>query len=125
MITSPADGLDRLGITSSGRAVPAEATLKVTLVCDPGVDPSKVFLVQPTPEMLAYDQSLPVGSKEIPAPIRHQDWKTPVSDAEQTRWSEEAEQEARRRGWMTARRPTWDGTPDPRAFDCWRPLEEA
>lgn len=125
MITTPSEALDRLGVVATGRPVPQEAALQVAMVCAPGVDPSKLYLIQPTPEMLAYDASLPTSSKPIPAPIRHQDWRTPTTEAEQARWSEEAEQEARRRGWMTARRPTWDGSPHPTCFACWLPLEEA
>ncbi len=125
MITPPKEALDRLGITSTGRATSQGETLKVTLHCSPGTNPSTSYLTQPTPAMLAYDASRPMGSKPIPSPLRHQDWKTPVSEDEQVRWSLEAEREARARGWMTARRPTWDGSPEQTCFDCWLPLEEA
>ena len=123
MITTPAEALDRIGITL-GQSVVSRAAPSAVLRCAPGVNPSTMYFGQPTAEMLDYDQRLPAGSRAIPAPRRHQDLRTPTTDTERARWSAEAEIEAQRRGWVTSRRPTRDGQPDLFNFDCWRPLED-
>lgn len=123
-IISPADGLDRLDITADGRPAVQSQRLDVTLVARNGVNPAAMYLFQPTPEMVAFDQSLPYGTKHIPSPSRRQDMSTVTTDEERAAWSREAEAEARRRGWMTARRPTWDGTEEADCFSCWRPQGE-
>jgi len=123
MITTPAEALDRIGITK-GQPVCSRAEPNEVLRCAPGVNPNAMYFGQPTAEMLAYDQQLPVGSRAIPAPRRHQDLRTPTTDTERARWSAEAEAEAQRRGWVTSRRPTRDGQPDLFNFDCWLPLGE-
>lgn len=113
MIPAPADGLDNLGILASGPAFYAAAHIRrarehATFYGDPTVRPRSVGTE--TRAQIEYMAARPFGAMLICGPA-------------DSRWSQEAEAEARRRGWMTSRWPQHDGTPHPTAFDVWWPLD--
>lgn len=108
MSLTPTDGLDNLGILATGPgAVAAEHIRRLREIAtfhgDPTVRPRS--LGNETAEQIEYAAARPIGAMLI--------------CAADPQWSAECEAEARRRGWVTSRWPTWDGTPHPTAFDVW------
>jgi hypothetical protein len=113
MTPTPAEGLDNLGILATGPAKYAARHVQpsqeiATFDGDPGLRPRS--LGNETQAQIEYMATRPIGAMLICGPA-------------DPRWSQEAEAEARRRGWMTSRWPRHDGTPHPTAFDLWWPLD--